>query len=270
MRTSIQIILFFLFLVFAGAAILFFNVWVFAKNPQNIKNLASETNSYETFAFFVKEKIVRENNISLDGNGLLETLSEGITTSETQNILESGIDQFYKGTSSESASKQLTIVIPAPDHPLPGNINFRRTFDLAAIPLYNSFRFIPIALTVVALVPLFFWGLLVALAKSAAQRVQLVGVTLLALSADLLIILSVLYFLTPKLVTGLIASFGAFDDAKLTNILNKILTSAIAHQRTYLIYEIFILLFISFGFIFIGRFARKEKTDLTNFDRMSA
>lgn len=265
MRTLASTIILFLLGLLTLALIIASNLWIVLSSPEQIKNLAEKSSVYETAAFYIKESIIVDKNLTLDESTVLEQLNEAVTTDFVRSFLNRTLDQIFLALKDPSnPSFELDLSLPGLKVPGAEDFAFRQTVSLEGNPAVLIYSLIPKAFLALGLLLLLLLTSLWLLGRSIAGKLKwLSGALFYSGILTLLFGAFFLYFL-PQYSEKIVASLNLVADPKLLNGMKRLLESAIDAQKIYYYLETIGLFFLAAIFYFLGGILSREKEEVVD------
>lgn len=253
-------------LIFLIASVLFFillNVKLSAFTPDKTKSIAAESNFYSFAASFVKDNIVKSSKLALDQGSNFELLNQSITADSVKPTIDGAIDQLFEILNGSNTLVLIPVKISSTASNST-NFTFEKNINLTNNVIFGILKKLEILLITLGLLALVSLSLAVILAGQINQKLRRFGLTLIFLAVILSAIWAVINFAIPNYLPALIAKTSFFQDGKLVNGLQKLITVALSRQTIYYIVEMIVIFILGITALFISRAETKQELNKIN------
>lgn len=260
-----KIISYFFVVLFLATSILFFvllNIKLSSLSPTKVKSIATESNFYNFAASFVKDNIVKSSNLALNQGSNFDALNQAITAESVKPNIDGAVDQLFEVLNGSNNVVLIPVKISstASDNT---NFSFQKNVNLTDNVVFGILKKLDILLIALGLLALVSLSLATVLAGQINQKLRRFGLVLIFLAIILSAIWSLIYFVIPNYLPVLIVKTSFFQDGKLVNGLQKLITVALSKQTLYYAIEIITFLILGFVTLFISKAELKEDAKKT-------
>ncbi len=255
-----------LLVIFLLSALIFFvllNIKLSALSPAKTKSIATESNFYSFAASFVKDNIVKSSNLALNQGSNFELLNQSITADSVKPTIDGVIDQLFEILNGSNSRILIPVKISSTASDST-NFTFEKNINLTDNVAFGILKKLDILLVALGLLALITLLLAAALAGGINQKLRRFGLVLIFLTIILASICAVMTFAVPHYLPALIAKTSFFQDGKLVNGLQKLITVALSRQTIYYIIEVISIFIIGIVAMFIAKAETKEKSQITD------
>lgn len=268
MKKFFAVIFTMLFIVSTLLAIIFMNTKLTLLNLDKIKEIAAESNFYGITSIYIKDVLVRENNVVLKDTGNLEVIDTIASEESVRNFIDESLGSLFAALKNPT-NENLSFTLKFP----PKNIvDFPYSFE-KEVYLKNNNAFLLItklwlAITIFGAVSLLLLLMIYLLAGMERGFLWLAN-SFLALGVVLTGIYFASTYFLPNQLVSLVGKLNLAVEPKLLNAINKFIATTVIHENNYLIIEIIIILLIGGILFYLSTLWKKEdKLDLMKgFDR---
>lgn len=257
---TIFIILFsilFIILIITG------NFYLAVHKPAKVKAILDESGVYDTAAYYIREKIVEENNIPLDQSKTLEDLNELVSAQSVKSILDQTIDQTYKAIDDPRKENLKFSVRFLPSATISGqNVVFEKEVNLTDNPIIIFLAKIP--LIFLALISVCVFWLALALLTAKGAKFKWLASALLVPSIIITFVTVSLYIMPQQYFQFLANKINFVKDPILLNGLRRVIESLVNSMKLYFILESAVLIILVGLFYYLGSFSHREKLEFMN------
>ena len=246
--------------IFLLSALTFFillNVKSSILTPDKLKSIAAESNFYSFAASYVKDNIVKSSKVPLNQGSNFELLNKQITSESIKPTIDSVIDQFFvilDGKNKEVLIPVSISAIPAEN----ANFSFQKNINLQDNFAFGILQKLNVLLVLLGLISVVALAIAVMLGGEINHKLRRLGLTVIVLSVFLIAIWAVINFVFPNYLPILIEKANFFQDGKLVNGLQKLVTVVFSRQTIYYAVEIIVLLILGLVSLFVAKFETKE------------
>lgn len=260
MRNFFATIFIILFSLFFVVLIVTLNLYFTVNKPVKVKAILDTSGVYDTAAYYIRQNIVEENNISMDQGKTLEDLNELVSAESIKSVFDDTIDQIYKAINDPTKENLKFTVRFAPSSTIMGqDLTFEKKVNLTGNPVIyylSKIGLVFLALIVVSAL----WLYLAILTAKGAKFKWLASALLVPGIIILCITLS--FYLAPQQYYEFLADKINFvKDPILLNGFRRLIENLAGSLRFYFALESAVLVILIGLFYYLGSLYQHEKLE---------